>query len=397
MGLFDFFSRKKKERDYSEDIDRVFDDERHTSGPLNKTDFHRPEMRQHFVFDKCEEMMEYSHQLDDAKLEYESVTAYLMDIDVIENLPPEQRAEINEMALKISELEKDRKEYQEYSNKLSDVRFSGIRMYEDEFPDNIERLKENEKYKALVKRDIDAIQGEKSNINLSIEDAKKSNKSLRKWAFFIPIIFALLLTGTFLLKYMLYWDVTTLLCVDIFIACAAGAGVLLKNQKNNNTIRQGTINLNHAIVLMNRAKSRFVSITNAVDYVYDKFNIHSSYELEYLWDEYSDLKKERGRHSLATDDLDYYCNKLSHQLAKYNINDPVIWGGQVKALIDHKEMVEIRHDLNTRRQKLRSRIEFNSNEAERVKAEIMDVVKTYPQYSEEILDMVKSIDSKRVI
>ena len=102
MGLFDFFSRKKKERDYSADIDRVFDGEEsyhhHSSGPISKTDFHRPEMRQHFVFDKCEEMMEYSHQIDDAKLEYESVTSYLMDIDVIENLPPAQRAEINEIA-----------------------------------------------------------------------------------------------------------------------------------------------------------------------------------------------------------------------------------------------------------------------------------------------------------
>ncbi len=392
MGLFDFFSGKKKDNEISIDIDKVFDDHR-PSRSSNKTNFHRPEERSHFVFDKCEEMIEWSHKIDEAKLEYESVTSYLMDIDVIEGLPDNTRAEITELAVNISELEKDRREYQEYSGKLSDVRFSGIRMYEDEFPDNIERLKDNEKYKALVKRDIDAIQGEKSSIVVSIEEAERNNKKLRSWAFFIPIIFVVLLTGTFALKMMLYLDITTLLCVDIFLACAAGAGVLLKNQKNNNTIRSGTNNLNHAIVLLNRAKARFVSITNAVDYVYDKFNIHSSYELEYLWNEYSELKRERNRHSLATDDLDFYCNKLTHELAKYDLNDPYIWAGQVKALYDHNEMVEIRHDLNTRRQKLRARIEAASNEADRVKTEIMDVVRTYPQYSEEILDMVKSIDS----
>ena len=397
MGLFDFFSRKKKkDRDYSEDLDRVFEEE-HPSGSINKTDIHKPEMRQRFVFDKCEEMIEFSHSIDESRAEYESVTSYLMDIDVIENMPPAQRAEINELAEKIYQLQQDRKEYQEYSHKLSDVRYSEIRMYEDEFPANIDRLKENEKYKALVKRDIDAIQGEKSNITLAIEDAAAGNRKLKKWAFFIPVIFALMVTGTFILKYTLYWDITTLLCLDIFVACAGGAAVLIKNQKNTSVIHQEKNNLNHAIVLLNRAKARFVSITNAVDYVYDKFNIHSSYELEYLWNEYSDLKKERARHSLATDDLDYYSNKLSHELAKYDINDPVIWAGQVEALIDHNEMVEIRHGLNTRRQKLRSRIEYNSNEAERIKGEIMNVVRDYPQYSEEILDMVKSIDSKHVI
>ncbi len=397
MGLFDFFSRNKKERNYEEDIDRLFDPSAYGKIDDGKDDFHRPEMRQHFVFDKCEEMIECSHQMDEAKIEYDSVTSYLMDIDIIENLPDAQRAEINELAERISVLEADRKEYQEYSNKLSDVRFSSVRMYEDEFPANIERLKENEKYKAVVKRDIDVLQGEKANINVSIEEAKRSNTSLKKWAFFIPIIFVLLIVATFVLKMMLYWDITTFLCIDIFIACAAGAGVLVKNQKNNTTITQGKYNLNHVIVLLNRTKARFVSITNAVDYVYEKFNVHSSYELEYLWSEYTDLKKERARHSLATDDLDYYSNKLTHELAKYDVNDPSIWAGQVEALLNSKEMVEIRHGLNTRRQKLRTRIENNNSRAESIKSEIMRVVKEYPQYSDEVLDIVKSIDSSRGI
>ena len=51
MGLFDFFSRKKKDRNYEEDIDRVFDAS-FGGATGGKDDFHRPEMRQHFVFDK---------------------------------------------------------------------------------------------------------------------------------------------------------------------------------------------------------------------------------------------------------------------------------------------------------------------------------------------------------
>ena len=53
------------------DLDKVFE-ESYGEGSGDKADFHRPEMRQHFIFDKCEEMMECSHQMDAAKMEYDS-------------------------------------------------------------------------------------------------------------------------------------------------------------------------------------------------------------------------------------------------------------------------------------------------------------------------------------
>lgn len=392
MGLFSFFSNKKKERDYRE-IEKVFADiEGHA-----ESDFHRPESRQHFVFDKCEQMIECSHRMDEARMEYDSVTSYLMDIDVIEGLPPGTRDEINDLAERIHDLQADRKEYQEYSAKMEDVRFAGIRMYEDEFPDNIARLKENERYKALVKRDIDTLQGEKSVIQVSIDEALENNRKLKKWAFILPFFFAILLVSAFFLKAQLFWDITTMLCIIIFVTCVAGSAVILRNQKNNLAIKQGKVNLNHAIVLLNRMKAKYVNVTNAVDYTYERFNVNSSYELEYLWNEYSDLKKERAKHSLGSTDIDFYTNQLIHELAKYDINDPHIWGGQVLALIDRNEMVEIRHNLNQRRQKLRARIEHNANEAEAYKNEILEMIKEYPQYSEEVLEMVKSIDSTKRI
>ena len=66
---------------------------------------------------------------------------------------------------------------------------------------------------------------------------------------------------------------------------------------------------------------------------------------------------------------------------------------QTKALLDDREMVEVRHNLNVRRQKLRNRIEFCSNEMTRIKNEVINLAKTNPEYAEEVLEIVSSIDS----
>ncbi|MBE6015852.1 MAG: hypothetical protein E7241_10930 [Lachnospiraceae bacterium] len=388
MGFFDFFKKNKKDTDYTEEIDRVFE-EYEPTGPAG---FDRPETRQHYIFDKCEEMIECSKRIDEARVAYDTVTAYLLDVDLIDNMPVNQRNEIDVLAERIYELQVDRKEYQDFAGRLEDVRFSGIRLYEDDFPECVDRLKENEKYKAMVRRDIDALQGEKSAIRISVEEAQDSNKRLKKWAFILPFVFAILVVGAFFLKLKLYWDITTILCAIIFVICAAGCAVILKNQRNNYNIKQGIINLNHAIVLLNRMKAKYVNVTNAVEYAYDKYNVNSSYELDKLWMEYSDLKRERAKHNLSTTELDHYSNMLVHELARYDINDPTIWPNQVLALINPKEMVEIRHNLNGRRQKLRSRIDYNLAEAEKIKADVLRVVADYPQYSDEILEIVKSID-----
>lgn len=396
MGIFDFFSRKKRNKEYPYELEKVFEGYDSTITKPS-ADFNNPEMRQHFVFDKCEQMIECSHQMDEAKAEYDSVTAYLLDIDKIESLPDAQRGVINDMAERIVTLQKNRQEYQDYSRKLADPKYQGIRLYEEEFPKAIEKLRENEKYQAIVKRDIDCLQGEKNHIKIEIDNLEYSNDGLKKWAIIIPVLFLILLAGAFFLKVKLYWDITTILCGIVALACVGASAVFIYSQKYTGKIKQNKADLNHVIVLLNRMKAKFVTVKNAVDYVYEKYNIHSSYELEYLWQEYDNLKKERAKHSLSTDDLEYYAKALSFELAKYDLYDPGIWASQVEALLNKNEMVEVRHNLNSRRQKLRSRIESNALDAECIRTEILDMVKEYPQYSEEVLDIVKSIDSTKRI
>ena len=76
-------------------------------------------------------------------------------------------------------------------------------------------------------------------------------------------------------------------------------------------------------------------------------------------------------------------------LRHFRVRDPDIWIHQVEALIDHNEEVEIRHNLNVQRQSLRKRMEYNRDiVAGNAKAEIEDMARQYPKYTQEILDMV---------
>ena len=70
-------------------------------------------------------------------------------------------------------------------------------------------------------------------------------------------------------------------------------------------------------------------------------------------------------------------------LKSLSLYDPHIWLAQVKALIDPKEMVEVRHGLSTRRQKLRARIKYNQNRIDEARADIAGAAADHPEYSVE--------------
>ena len=63
--------------------------------------------------------------------------------------------------------------------------------------------------------------------------------------------------------------------------------------------------------------------------------------------------------------------------------------GQAAALLDKREMVEMRHDLILRRQTLRKQMDYNNNIAETAMQEILDIANQYPAYASEIMETVQ--------
>ncbi len=104
-------------------------------------------------------------------------------------------------------------------------------------------------------------------------------------------------------------------------------------------------------------------------------------------------KDERHNYKRAEIELDSTQQELLHILRRYQVKDPMIWLHQTQALLDKKEMIEIRHNLIIRRQSLRRRMDYNKEViAGKAKAEVKDLVENYPKYAKEILGIVAEYD-----
>ena len=76
-------------------------------------------------------------------------------------------------------------------------------------------------------------------------------------------------------------------------------------------------------------------------------------------------------------------------LKRYRLHDPLIWTCQTEAIIDPREMVEVRHNLITRRQNLRKQMDYNRELADSAQNEIKELASMYPVYAPEIAKMVE--------
>ena len=68
--------------------------------------------------------------------------------------------------------------------------------------------------------------------------------------------------------------------------------------------------------------------------------------------------------------LEQCSRQLVETLRAAGVKDAEIWMYQTEALLDEKEMVEVRHHLNTRRQKIRERLEINAGQLDSYKEEL---------------------------
>ena len=149
---------------------------------------------------------------------------------------------------------------------------------------------------------------------------------------------------------------------------------------------------NHMITLHNTVKIRYVNNTKLLSYLYMKYDVESADELENYWNTYTAEVKARQKDQELKQELEYYYNSLTAVLSKHAVEDPEIWIKQTAALVDPREMVEVRHGLIARRQKLREQLEYNEEVARKAQARIKNLARAYPQYSDEIANIVDRYD-----
>ena len=182
--------------------------------------------------------------------------------------------------------------------------------------------------------------------------------------------------------------------IGVIAACLLGSAyIVFRLESSRREILQAETNINYAIILLNKVKIKYVNITNAVDYGRDRFHVRDSREFEYQWEMYQNAMREQEKYRKTNEDLNYYYDKLVSLLKKCELYDSRVWIEQPQALVEQKEMVEIKHSLLVRRQKLRSKIASNLDIVKKERAEIIRLMKSSGELENvQLLEMIRSID-----
>lgn len=381
------FRRKKRPKKNIEDIlSKVTED------VLSAEESKDTKKVQHFVLGHCEQIIESAKELEDEKSEYRVVTSYLTDIQLIEELPEREAEALKDTANSILTLNQSREAFLNTSKKITDVQYAQMEQDEKLITAAIRTLQDNEKYQSAVKRDMQYLEGEKNEWTYYRQELQDEQQFLHKLSYILFGVLVMLLAVILVLKVGFLVDVSILFTILIFAAAASGSFILIRMQNNVKEIKKSEVNMNHAITLLNKTKVKYVHSTNAVDYACEKYHVHNSYELNYLWEQYMEAVREKEKYERNSADLEYFNGKLIRMLHAMKLYDAKVWINQPNALVDKREMVEIKHNLITRRQKLRARIEYNMDIVLEQKDEIERLMKEYHEEIPEVRQILNSID-----
>ncbi len=376
------------------DVDR--DEIREEAAPLRRSsiDIRDKEQRDRYISNCCEQMIEATEEVEKATMEYRLVTEYLKDMEAIDNLPPDVRNPINSTAERIINLDRQSRANQKSLGKISESQYMLMNRYERDVPTDIEKIQQNEEYRELVRSDMQKLESEKAINSFRARELRLTIRNMRNMvgitlAFGVLLIFLLCI-----LQFVMELDAT----VGFFVTAAAAAAAFTAEYVNYSgaaaQLRKTEHYLNAVVAKQNKVKVRYVNTTNLLEYVYRKYHINVSNELVYYWDNY--LEEKKARQALERNDSEIAEEKKSlvKQLRKAQIHDPNVWVNQCEALVNPKEMVEVRHDLIVRRQSLRKRVEYNTENRDQSKDEINSIVHDYPEYGREILAIVSKYDQQ---
>ncbi len=381
-----FGRKKKKEKELDEAFAKV-------TKELKDIDaWDDPKKLEHYILDSCEQIIGTTKEIKAEKKEYKIVTKYLDDIQKIDNLPEDRANEVRSAAANILETDKARVAYLESSKKITDEQFVMMEQEEDDMPSIISRMQENEKYQAKVKREMNELEGNKSYLEMEINESKRSQKRFTILAILVAVAFASFLILSFIIQSFVKVDVG-LFRIILFAIAAIAAGVLFVFMSNMiSDQRRDTKRLNNTISLLNVVRMKYVNVTKAVDYVSEKYDVENSYQLLYVWEQYVEAVREKEKYERNNDDLEYFTGRLMRLLKQAGLYDCKIWLTQTSALVNKDERIEIRHKLVERRSKIRDRMEENTKAVKSERDEIDNLMREHHYYVPEIMEIIDSVD-----
>lgn len=378
---------------FEEDYD---DDEKETvhedNGPIKRdsVNMRSKNQREKYIENCCEQMIEADKEIERSRMEYRLVTEYLTDIEVIEALPNDSKRRLSKIAEKINNLSEQNRANTKSLGLISEERYRILLKNEAQVPDDINNMRKNEEFKELVRQDLQKLEGEKAVSDFKIRELRSTMRNMKNMVVITFVFGIALVIMLSILEFVLLMHAEVGFLATAFLAAGAFIYEYITYSRSIRELERTERYLNAVISELNKVKIRFVNTSNLLEYEYMKYSVNASDELAYQWDCFIEEKKARQAMERADSALSAERTALLKELRGIRIKDPVIWLNRCDALINPGEMVEVRHELFERRSSLRKRIEYNTETRDISRDEINSIVKEYPEYGQEILNIVSS-------
>ncbi len=345
--------------------------------------------REKYIRSLVEQVKDASTEMDKLSNEYNFVTATLKDMDEIDALPLEEKIGLQDSARKILFYQEENAQNNLKKTNMTEAQFRAMERIEDNMPKAYEDIDAAEKYKVLVKEDLHKLEGEKH--AYAYRQAELNRDIMNSRGMVIICVFAAALCVLMLLVLQFGFEMETGIGYIIVALAAAVAITILfvRYQDATKELSRTQKGINRIILLQNTVKIRYVNNANLLDYLYTKYNVTSAKELKKAWDAYLVEVDLRDRNKANEQELTFYQAELLRKLRKYQLNDVYAWLHNPQAILEHNEMVELRHSHIIQRQKLRARMDYNKRLAKEGEKELREFINKYPEYSRETLDMLE--------
>ena len=325
-----------------------------------KADLKDKKQRIEYIQRLQEGIREAGQQNERVKEEYADVTSHLKDIQLMDQALEEEKEVLTTTAAAIDQLIREWDYLKKRRYKFNDAQRLSMEKYEATAAQDVKKLKEFEDYQIKIKNDLRQLESEKQLLKAEKRDIISKQGTLR--------IVSKILAGILAVFGILMLAIALAFTVDVtvpVIATAAFAFIVLfiivwEARANRTDMVIKERQYDRAVSLLNRVKIKYVNNTRTIDYMCMKFHVRNATELEFVYDQYQKAKREWARKRESVYLLNEKKDILIAELKNIGVRDAEIWCSQVRAIIEPKEMVEVRHELNSRRQQLRKQIDYNT-------------------------------------
>lgn len=341
-----------------------------------------------YIRSLIEQIKDASGELDKLSYEYNIVTASLKDMDELDSLPEGQKRELRDCAKQVLYFEGEKREFGEKKSKMTDMQYNAMEQMEEYMPKAYDDIKKAEDYKILIKDDLQKLDGEKHGFCYRQAELLRDIENCKGMALICVVAMSLCLVMLLILQFGFEMK-TGIGYIIIGLAGAVALTILyLKFLECRQELERTQKGINRIILLQNTVKIRYVNNTNLLEYLYMKYHTKSAKELNHLWNLFLEERNERELNRKNEEELNTVKNELLHILHRYQLTDAQTWVHNPAALIDHNEMIEIRHNFIGQRQKLRARIDYNKRLAKDGERELKEFSRNYPQYAKEVIELM---------